>query len=155
HGRSERAATRGQKAGPRGCRSREIRMTEPSPAIGYASSPASDLARRSAEHWTRHNVTQHRRFASAAESLAYLHWRNDQYPGYIELMPVDRVTGMTVLDFGCGPGNDLVGFSQYSKPRHLIGVDVSPSSLAEARERLKLHGVSAELQVLNPLQIRI
>ena len=44
-----------------------------------------------------------------------------------------------VLDYGCGPGNDLVGFSIHSKPKRLIGVDVSTSSLAEARKRVALH----------------
>ena len=64
-----------------------------------------------ADYWTRYNVTSHERFASAANSLAYLRWRNDQYFGYSELMPVDRQDGKVILDFGCGPGHDLVGFA--------------------------------------------
>lgn len=96
-------------------------------------------------YWTAHNVTAHRQFQSAAESLDYFHWRNAQYPGYIELMPVSGHDGKAVLDFGCGPGNDLVGFGTYSRPGRLVGVDVSPSSLAEARNRLALHGIPNEL----------
>jgi ubiquinone/menaquinone biosynthesis C-methylase UbiE len=51
----------------------------------------------------------------------------------------------TVLDFGCGPGYDLVGFTSQSRPRRLIGIDVSQSSLAEAKSRLELHGAEPEL----------
>lgn len=104
----------------------------------------------SAAYWTRYNVTLHRNFQSAEESLAYFHWRNDQYVDYIRLMPVSGRDGKVVLDFGCGPGNDLVGFGVFSKPARLIGVDVSPSSLQEARERLKLHGIAAETILIGP-----
>ncbi len=93
----------------------------------------------SVEYWTRHNVTEHRQFASAAESLNFFDWRNAQYPGYIELLPVDQADGKVVLDYGCGPGNDLVGFSTHSKPARLVGADVSTASLAEAKKRLALH----------------
>jgi ubiquinone/menaquinone biosynthesis C-methylase UbiE len=57
-------------------------------------------------------------------------------------MPVSRAH---VLDFGCGPGHDLVGFGTQSKPARLVGVDVSRSSLAEARRRLALHEVTPDL----------
>lgn len=106
---------------------------------------ASRLLRRvqapvsSTEYWTGFNVTLHRQFSSAEESLADFHWRNDQYPGYIELMPVSGQDGNVVLDYGCGPGHDVIGFGVYSKPRKLIAVDVSPASLAEARSRAALH----------------
>ena len=102
------------------------------------------------DYWTVHNVTGHVRFRSAEESLEYFHWRNSQYPGYIDLMPVSGFDGRSILDFGCGPGHDLVGFGTYSKPARLVGVDVSSSSLAESRERLALHGIAAELIELAP-----
>jgi SAM-dependent methyltransferase len=99
----------------------------------------------SAEYWTRHNVTSHYRFASAEDSLQQLEFRNQAYPGYIDLLPVAGKDGMAVLDYGCGPGHDLVGFAHYSRPRRLAGVDVSASALAEARQRIELHGIQAEL----------
>jgi ubiquinone/menaquinone biosynthesis C-methylase UbiE len=61
------------------------------------------------------------------------------------LMPVTGQHGKAVLDFGCGPGNDIVGFGAYSAPARLIGIDVSTRSLAEARERLALHDIACEL----------
>jgi len=98
----------------------------------------------SSEYWTQFNVTQHHEFSSASESLQYFHWRNDQYPGYIELMPVAGQDGKVVLDYGCGPGHDVIGFGVYSKPRKLIAVDVSPSSIGEASFRSRLHGLDVE-----------
>ncbi len=109
------------------------------------------------QYWTGHNVTRHRSFADAEASLQDFHWRNAQYFGYIDLMPVSRADGLAVLDFGCGPGYDLVGFATHSHPARLIGVDVSATSLAEAKNRLNLHGAEPELYhhdvTLGPLPI--
>ena len=99
----------------------------------------------SIEYWTRHNVTVHHPFTSVEDSLNQLQFRNQQYPGYIDLLPVSGKDGMAILDYGCGPGHDLVGFAHYSRPKRLVGVDISPSSLGEAEERLKLHHAQAEL----------
>jgi SAM-dependent methyltransferase len=98
-----------------------------------------------ASYWTNRNVTHHAVFQTAQESLDYLDWRNDQYIGYIELMPVAGQDGKVVLDYGCGPGNDLVGFGHFSRPKRLIGAEISGRSLAEAKERLALHRIDAEL----------
>jgi ubiquinone/menaquinone biosynthesis C-methylase UbiE len=98
----------------------------------------------SKHYWTRHNVTLHKSFSSVGDSLEYFHWRNDQYHHYINLMPVSGYDNKVVLDYGCGPGNDLVGFSVYSKTMRLIGVDISESSLSEAKARLLLHGANPE-----------
>jgi SAM-dependent methyltransferase len=96
-------------------------------------------------YWTGHNVTNHRVFSSAEDSLDDFHWRNAQEFHYIDLMPVSRADQLRVLDLGCGPGYDLVGFSTQSRPSRLVGVDVSKSSLAEAHQRLALHDASPEL----------
>lgn len=89
-------------------------------------------------------MVTHDTFRSANESLQHFEWRNAQYPGYIDLMPVAGQDGKVVLDYGCGPGNDLVGFAVYSNPSKLIAVDVSKTALAKAQERLALHGRDAE-----------
>jgi len=118
------------------------RTIEPSkPAIeAQASAPGAVE-----DYWTGHNVTLHRVFESAQASLDDFHWRNAQYFRYIDLMPVAGADQLRVLDFGCGPGYDLVGFATQSKPARLVGVDVSKRSLAEARQRLALHGATPEL----------
>ncbi len=110
-----------------------------------ATSPSGPSGDSVEDYWTGHNVTQHRVFASAEASLADFRWRNAQYFRYIDLMPVRGADDLTVLDLGCGPGYDLVGFATQSKPRRLIGIDVSRSSLAEAKARLALHGATPEL----------
>lgn len=96
-------------------------------------------------YWTDHNVTLHRIFNSVDESLDYLDWRNLQHPYYIELMPVSGSDGKVVVDYGCGPGHDLVGFATQSTPARLIAIDVSKTSLTEAEHRLRLHGKPIEI----------
>jgi SAM-dependent methyltransferase len=115
-----------------------------SAALGSAVGQPSDKP-SVARYWTGHNVTLHHKFTSPTESVEYFDWRNDQYFRYLELMPVAVRPGMAILDFGCGPGHDLVGFGTRGAPQRLVGVDVSPSSLAESRTRLALHGLEAEL----------
>jgi len=114
-----------------------------------ADAPGAVSEGASTQYWTDFNVTLHREFSTAEESLEYFHWRNAQYPGYIELMPVTGQDGKVVLDYGCGPGHDVIGFGVYSRPQRLIAVDVSPTSLAEARHRAGLHSLAAEfLQIV-------
>ena len=59
-------------------------------------------------------------------------------------MPVQGFDGKKVLDFGCGPGHDLIGFAEFSRPEQLVGADVSPSSLLQAKKRCDLHEQSVE-----------
>ena len=101
-------------------------------------------SRANVEYWSGFNVTLHHRFTSPAESLDYFHWRNQQYPGYIELMPVSGQGGKVVLDYGCGPGHDVIGFGVCSVPKRLLAADISPTSLAEAEHRSRLHGLNVE-----------
>jgi SAM-dependent methyltransferase len=119
-------------------------------AGGGATSGLGDAAGEA--YWSGHNVTAHHAFQSIEDSIQYFHWRNDQYFGYIDLLPVKNADGLCVLDFGCGPGHDLAGFGVYSKPRRLIGMDLSVPSLDEARQRLALHGVEADLVKLDATQ---
>jgi SAM-dependent methyltransferase len=106
-------------------------------------------------YWTDHNVTNHRRFQSRKGSLDYFDWRNDQYVGYIDLMPVSGRDHEVVLDYGCGPGHDLVGFAEYGNARRIVGIDVSPSSLEEARARLTLHPGPVEFHLADPREARL
>lgn len=102
-----------------------------------------------AGYWTRHNVTRHHEFASVADSLAFFQWRSSIYHDYLSLMPVSGFDDKVVLDYGCGPGHDLVGFGHFSRPARLIGMDVSSSSLAESRDRLRLHAIPCQLHQLS------
>jgi ubiquinone/menaquinone biosynthesis C-methylase UbiE len=104
---------------------------------------------RSSDYWTRHHVqTPGEGFRTVAQSLAHYNWRNRVNPGHIELMPVDDVSGRVVLDYGCGPGNDIVGFGHFSRPARLLACDVSPTALAIARQRAALHDIKVEFSQL-------
>ena len=108
----------------------------------------------SAEYWTNYMV-QTEDFANSTESLEFFHWRNAQYPNYINLMPVTDQDGKVVVEYGCGPGNDLVGFSVYSNPKRLIGIDVSKTALEASNKRLALHNRKIELIQINENDNRI
>jgi SAM-dependent methyltransferase len=93
------------------------------------------------QYWTEHTVRAEP-FTSDADSLAYLDWRSSQYPLFHDLMGLwgDHSEDV-VLDDGCGPANDMVGFLIHGQARKVIGVDVSPTALQLARTRLKLHDI--------------
>jgi len=93
------------------------------------------------EYWNQH--TLHTRiFVSARESEKYLRKRNSEYPMFPELMDLyGDHGGEEVLDYGCGPGDDVTGFLLWSNARKVIGMDVSGKALGQLRHRLALHRV--------------
>ena len=91
-------------------------------------------------YWNRFNVTLHEPFSTREQSLERLRWRNGHYLFYEDFLPLETTEGLTVLDYGCGPGEDLVAFAEWGAQGRLIGADISARSLAEARARLALHG---------------
>jgi SAM-dependent methyltransferase len=55
------------------------------------------------------------------------------------------VRNKTVLDFGCGAGEEVIPLCQ--RGARVIGIDISPELIAIAQERLRKYGVEAELRV--------
>jgi SAM-dependent methyltransferase len=55
------------------------------------------------------------------------------------------IRGRTVLDFGCGTGENIVPLAL--RGAHVIGLDVSPDLVSLARQRLDGAGLSADLRV--------
>lgn len=99
-------------------------------------------------YWTQHTVNS-TPFGSAAESERYLTWRFEQYPLFREYMHLwGHHDGEVVLDYGCGPGDDLVGFLLYTGVRKVIGIDVSSRALDLSRRRLELHTIDRARYVL-------
>ena len=98
----------------------------PEPAVrSVARGPQTAVDR----YWSGHTVAA-KRFATTRASEAFLEWRFDQYPLFREFAGLwgdhdDEV----LLDYGCGPGNDLTGFALYTGARRIIGFDVSPRAL--------------------------
>jgi ubiquinone/menaquinone biosynthesis C-methylase UbiE len=92
-------------------------------------------------YWADHTVRA-KHFRSARQSQRYLRQRFESYPLFRELMGLwGDHSGEAMLDYGCGPGNDLVGFLLYANPQHVIGIDVSPKALELAGHRLALHKI--------------
>jgi ubiquinone/menaquinone biosynthesis C-methylase UbiE len=101
----------------------------------------------SQDYWSGYHVdAPDSGYSSPEASLEHFDWRNRQYPGYIELMPVDQANDLVVMDYGCGPGHDVIGFGCFSRPKRIIAVDVSPMSLGLAARRTRLHGLSVDFR---------
>jgi len=84
-------------------------------------------------------------FQSAIQSWLNLQWRFRIHPKFKELTGLyGPHEGEVILDYGCGPGNDMVGFTLYTNARKVIGMDVSLKSLALAAYRLALHKVDTQ-----------
>lgn len=82
---------------------------------------------------------------TAYQSRKYLGWRSAQYPLFKELMQLyGRHDNEVILDYGCGPGNDTVGFLIYTKAKKVIGIDVSAKALEFASRRVALHRIPQE-----------
>lgn len=108
-----------------------IRSSHPEAA---ASSPVES-------YWSGHTVPALTLWTRRA-SRRQLEERFRQYPLFRELSGLwGRHDGEVLLDYGCGPGNDLVGFALYTGARKIIGIDVSQKALAIAADRLALHRV--------------
>lgn len=105
--------------------------------------PIEDLSKRPStsieSYWSEHTVNS-TPFMSKEASLEYLEWRSEQYPFFHELMDMwGDHEGKTIVDYGCGPGNDTVGFLAHSKAKKIIGIDVSPTALHLTSHRLSFH----------------
>ena len=95
-------------------------------------------------YWSRHTVNS-RPFESASASEGHLEWRFAEYPLFRELMDLwGSHDDETILDYGCGPGDDLTGFLLYTHAARVVGADISPMALGLAASRLTLHAVSTE-----------
>jgi len=91
------------------------------------------------DYWTGHTVNS-APFLTARQSARYLEWRFREYPLFRELSGLyGRHDGEAILDYGCGPGNDVAGFAIHTSARRIVGADVSPSALRLARHRVSLH----------------
>lgn len=95
-------------------------------------------------YWNRHTVKAIS-FQNAAESAQFLEWRFGQYPLFRELMDLwGSHDDETILDYGCGPGNDLTGFLVETGARCVVGADISGKALKLAASRLTLHAIDPD-----------
>ena len=88
-------------------------------------------------------------FKNIESSLSHLEWRNNQYINSINQMKMNQLNNKIVLDYGCGPGNDIININQLSKPKKLIAVDVSERAIKLARKRVELHQLKVNFLKIN------
>lgn len=95
----------------------------------------------SEKYWSYHSVNP-KPFFSIKKSINDLNLRFEDYPKFKELMDLWGVhKNETILDYGCGPGNDLIGFLTFSQVKKVVGIDVSWEALKLAQSRLYLHKI--------------
>ncbi|UVT16838.1 MAG: class I SAM-dependent methyltransferase [Nitrospira sp.] len=95
-------------------------------------------------YWGEHTVNS-RPFRTPQESVDYLEWRCEEYPLLREFMGLyGQHDTQVVLDYGCGPGDDLIGFLLHTKAKKVIGMDISEKALSLAGHRVALHNISSE-----------
>jgi SAM-dependent methyltransferase len=94
-------------------------------------------------YWSRHTVNSEP-FRDAQASEDYLEWRFAEYPLFRELTGLwGNHSDELILDYGCGPGNDVTGFLLHAGPAMVVGADVSAKALRLAMRRLTLHGIDS------------
>jgi len=81
-------------------------------------------------------------FSSLEKSLNHLNWRNTQYINSISLMNYQSFNKKVILEYGCGPGNDLINMNILSKPKKIFAYDVSTKAINLARKRTELHNLN-------------
>ncbi len=89
--------------------------------------------------WNKHTVTTSR-FRTTWESDHYFRWLCRTHPLLFEYMEFDTPrAGQRVLDYGCGPGNDVYRLLVQSNADRVSAVDVSRRAIELARKRLALY----------------
>ena len=72
----------------------------------------------SEKYWNQNLVdTPLSGFKNINESIDHLKWRNIQYINSINILNLKQYDNKVILDFGCGPGNDIVNICSNSKPK--------------------------------------
>ena len=107
----------------------------------------------SQKFWSRNVVdAPNNGFSDIGSSLKHLNWRNNQYIDFLKNMPMNEYRSKVVLDFGCGPGNDLINIGILSKPKRIIGIDVSNKAIQLAKKRTSLHNINVDFYKINENQ---
>lgn len=92
-------------------------------------------------YWTDHTVFAPP-FRSSSLSRRYIAKRFKNHPLFQQLSGLYGTHDEEIiLDYGCGPGNDVVGFTLYTNAKKIIGMDISYTSLDLTAKRLSLHKI--------------
>jgi len=90
--------------------------------------------------WSKRVVGNSKLYETKEELLAWVEKRYNIYQPMKEFMGLDQsFEGKSVLDFGCGPAFDLCEIIK-SKPKRIVGIDISEKTLSYARYHIGLLG---------------
>ncbi|MBI2803763.1 MAG: methyltransferase domain-containing protein [Planctomycetes bacterium] len=96
------------------------------------------------EYWGEHTIKSEP-FATAQDGLDWLKYRSKIYPLSFQFKGLwDDHQGKVLVDYGCGPGHDLMGFQVFSRPAKVYGIDISHKALSLAGHNSALHNIPAE-----------
>jgi ubiquinone/menaquinone biosynthesis C-methylase UbiE len=103
-------------------------------------------------YWNHHTVSASI-IRSVSQSEKKIKSRFDDHPLFRELSGFyGSHDNEVILDYGCGPGNDLVGFALHTRAKKIIGIDISRRSLTLASHRIALHKM--EISKFDLIQIQ-
>jgi len=90
-------------------------------------------------YWSEHTVNS-MTFRTKWESDRYYEWLVRDYPLLADYMEFtgDR-RGQVILDYGCGPGNDIYRLLTKNLAKKVVGIDVSCKALELAGQRMALY----------------
>src|SRR6266540_3877665 len=77
----------------------------------------------------------------------YARWHRPWFPKEYCFGLVRGVRAKTVLDIGCGLGDDAILLASYGAAR-VVGVDISPKSIEVARRRAARAGIADRVELI-------
>jgi ubiquinone/menaquinone biosynthesis C-methylase UbiE len=96
------------------------------------------------QFWNNHTVNSENNgfFNTKEEHVAYMNWRFEELVQFKDLMALyDGYDDMVVVDYGSGPGEDVIGFLIQSNAQKVIGIDISMKAIDLLKHKIKLHEV--------------
>jgi SAM-dependent methyltransferase len=97
------------------------------------------------KYWNKYTIADNdsNKFTvNIEDSINHIKTIDRLYPLYMDLFDLFKEhDNKIILDYGCGPANDLLGFALYSKCKKIIGIDISSKALHLATNRLNLHNI--------------
>lgn len=93
-------------------------------------------------YWSEHTVNSIT-FKTKWESDKYYEWLVRDYPLLADYMEfTGNRSGQVILDYGCGPGNDIYRLLTKNLAKRVVGIDVSYKALELARQRMALYNIN-------------
>lgn len=91
------------------------------------------------KYWTGHTIRSEP-FRSEKESTEDIDRIFNMSPFHKEFLDLyGKHTNEVILDYGCGPGRDIIGFLLFTDAKKVIGIDVSITALNLTNHRLSFY----------------